>query len=201
MLTEQPALDAEDVEVAADELVRHLGLGVACRLPLVEGFLLLGREVARLELLRPVLVDHRQQPVLQVDDLVVVAAAVLAVEQLQPPGADGGGQLGAPKQLPVEALHQPLGGRDGHRVAHRQHDLDPGLHELAAQARLAGPHLFAALAGVEDGDGHLVQQQQVRQLAGLDQVRPPILAALERQEGLEPLVGRQVAAAVTPLGI
>ncbi len=76
---QQPPLDVEDVQVAPDEAIGRGRLGVGRRLALVVQLAFVRRELARGQALRLVLVDHRQQPVLQVDRLVVVGSPALAV--------------------------------------------------------------------------------------------------------------------------
>ena len=89
---EEAALDLEDVEVAADETVGGRRLGVAGLDGGVVGGAFFSREVARAQGLGTVLVDDGQQPVLEVDLLVVVGAAALVVVELQAGAAQGGAQ-------------------------------------------------------------------------------------------------------------
>jgi hypothetical protein len=201
---EQPLLDAQDIDVPADKAVGRL-MGAIPRLLLPQPSLaLLRRKLAERKVGGFVLVDHRQQPVLQQDLLIVIGAAVLDCLQLAAGKEDRPVERRALDERAVELRHHRLGGADRDRVGHAENGLHPRLHQPAGEARFRIASLLAGLAGVENDYRNAVgQQQALGHLAGLGRIGPRFTVVvvrgaffLEEKERFLALVGRQVRTAV-----
>ena len=204
---QHPSFDGENVQVAPHKAIGWLRGLVARRLALQVGaFRFRAGKGGDGQSHRPVLVNHRQQPILQLNLLVIGRLPLAVIVQGQPPLANRLGRRLAGQQLAVQLAHQLLGRRHRHRIAHGHHQLRPGGHQAAAQAGLGHRHghrrglglrrrlcpragrlqLFGRLAGVQNGDGDLVGLHQ----AGNDLIGHrfgrPLGRAIEKEKRLLP---------------
>ena len=176
---QQPPLQFQNVHIPPHKAVGGRGRGIAAGLGRVPVGLGLGIGKGRgAQLDGPVFIDHRQQPVGQIDGLVIGGPPRPLLVEFQTGGADGLVQGATVQQAAVEGRHQQLGRADCDRIAHPHHQLHPRGHQAAAQAGVVGGRdlpgfrkpgrsaLHSRLAGVENGDGKLVALEQVRHLLG-----------------------------------
>ncbi len=116
------------------------------------------------------MVGNGQEPVFQVDLLIEVSSALLVVVEFCAGVTNSDREIVVLEEFLVEGAHHSLGGADGDGVAHRQHKLHPGLHQAAAQAGFALADLHTGLTGIQDSNGYMMFEQQVRQFRGFDEV-------------------------------
>ena len=129
-----------------------------------------------LELQRLLLVDHREQPVLQGEAPARANAAGLG-EHLLPAGAHRLGHVAAFEEAVVERRHELPRPAHVERPRHRHHAAAAGLqqrrrHRGEGVLRVRADH--GAAAGVQDHHRHGVLAHQVAEDVGRHRVRPPL---------------------------
>jgi len=151
IVAQQRLLDLENLQIPPDkavgggrEAILLLALGVV-------SFLLLGGKLPQVEADGPVAVDHRQQPILQIDALVEVGLSALLHPQLPPRQPDRLRQCLVRKQVVVELGHHQPCRRDGDRVAHGHHQLHASGHHAGGEAGFAMVAAFGSGGGGGSG--------------------------------------------------